>query len=152
MGLSIALSGSSSSSRFGDRNIALLRGDFNRDGHQSAADIQVMMVALADLSRYQSYWDLTAVQLKMLGELDRDGKVTNDDLQGLIISLADDAATGPFTAVPEPSTWIGCASGWLGIWVLTRLQLVGASLVLRCQKASWRVERTHCVPTRVVTL
>ena len=48
-------------------------GDFNHDGHVNAADIPVMMAALADLNAYKSANSLSNSDLVALGDVNGDG-------------------------------------------------------------------------------
>jgi hypothetical protein len=61
-----------------------LPGDFNRDGHVYASDIQAMEAALVDLNGYQTSKSLTDEQLLALGDVNCDGVVNNADLQALL--------------------------------------------------------------------
>jgi len=61
-----------------------LPGDFNRDGHVDASDIQTMEAALVDLNGYQTSKSLTDEQLLALGDVNGDGVVNNADLQSLL--------------------------------------------------------------------
>jgi hypothetical protein len=99
---------------------SLKTGDFNRDSRFDVADIQAMANALADLSGYQAYWQLTDDQLNTLGDFDSDLKVTNLDLQGLINALANGAGSASVSAVPEPATLLQLALGGATLLGLSR--------------------------------
>ena len=77
-------------------------GDFNQDGHVNAADIPVMLDALADLNNYKTAHSLDSSSLLSIGDLDHSGAITNADLQGLLDLLK--SGGGSTTAVPEPAT------------------------------------------------
>jgi autotransporter-associated beta strand protein len=81
---------------------AYLRGDFNRDGNVTAADIPAMLHALTDLSAYSEQYNLSPAQLASIGDLDNSDDFTNRDIQGLLNLLAAQGA-GSVAAVPEPS-------------------------------------------------
>jgi len=81
---------------------AILRGDFNRDGHVNAADVPPMLTALADLNTFQSARGLSATDLLTIGDIDHDGRVTNGDVQSLLNLLK--SGGGSITAVPEPAS------------------------------------------------
>jgi autotransporter-associated beta strand protein len=81
-------------------------GDINRDSRVDVADVSALMLALNDLSKYQSANNLTPAQLALVGDLTGDGQVNNADLQGLINLLANGGGSDSLTAVPEPATLI----------------------------------------------
>lgn len=91
---------------------ATLRGDFNRDGQVTAADIPAMLSALTDLSAYASAKSLSPTQLAAIGDFDTSGTVTNRDIQGLL-DLVASTGGGSVTAVPEPSALLLLAAGGL---------------------------------------
>jgi hypothetical protein len=98
---------------------ALLKGDFNRDGHFDVSDIQAAENALVDLSGYETYWGLNNSQMLTIGDFDNDLSVTNLDFQGLINGLANAPGGGMLSAVPEPAAMLqfvvgGAALIWLG--------------------------------------
>jgi len=68
-----------------------VRGDLNRDGERSSADIAALMSALTDLARYQSQRQLSDSDLGAIADADHDGEVDSADVQGLICLLANDA-------------------------------------------------------------
>jgi hypothetical protein len=109
---------------FGVDNIAavppVFPADFNRDGRVGVADIQAMLLAIADLSRYQTYWNLAADQLTSVGDLNHDEIVTNADVQGLIDNLANSGASGFVSAVPEPASSTQCGIGGLVLMLALR--------------------------------
>ena len=93
---------------------ATIRGDFNRDGQVTAADIPAMLSALTDLNSYTSTNSLSPTQLASIGDFDNSGTVTNRDIQGLL-DLVASLGGGSVAAVPEPATLvllILAAAGW----------------------------------------
>jgi len=83
----------------------MLPGDFNRDGHVDAADVQAMMAALANLSGYNAaHSNLTATQLLDIEDVNHDGVVNNSDLQAMLTLLQ--SGGGSTNPVPEPSTFV----------------------------------------------
>ena len=80
----------------------LLPGDFNRDGHTNAADIPIMLNALADLNAYKSAQSLSDGQLLAIGDVDQSGGVNNADVQSLLNLLK--SGGGSIAAVPEPAS------------------------------------------------
>ena len=86
-------------------NIALLPGDFNRDGHVDAPDIVPMMQALTNLSAYQSsHGNISTLQVTLLGDINGDGQFTNADLQSFLSPL--NSGGGSSDPVPEPASWV----------------------------------------------
>ena len=118
-----ATSGDRINAQLGIDNIAtiaaLLKGDFNRDGHFDVADTQAGMNAMANLSGYKAFWALTPPQLVTIGDFNNDNTVDNLDLQGLITSLANGGGSGAISAVPEPGS-------------LTEAAICGVALLLYC--------------------
>jgi hypothetical protein len=82
----------------------LLPGDFNRDGHVDAADIPIMLKALADTTSFKNNNDLVDAAFTKLADINGDGQVNNADLQALIDYLK--AGGGQTNPVPEPSTCV----------------------------------------------
>jgi len=78
----------------------LVKGDFNRDGHLTVADISAMMAAFADLKNYQVTQGLTDAQLLQIGDADGSGMISNADFQAVMNLVASAAA-----AAPPPGTW-----------------------------------------------
>ncbi len=102
--------------------VPLLRGDFNRDGHVTMADIPAMLMALTDLSVYQATYLLDGSQLAAIGDFDNSGVVTNRDIQGLL-DLVASLGGGSVAAVPEPTSLLLLTAGGLLLilgraWVL----------------------------------
>ena len=101
---------------FGNSTLAAgpLLGDFNRDGHVTAADIPAMLSALTDLNSYAATNSLSPTQLAAIGDFDNSGTVTNRDIQGLLDLIATQGG-GSTSAVPEPTTLMLlflAAAGW----------------------------------------
>jgi Dockerin type I domain len=83
----------------------LYPGDFNRDGHVTAADILPMIRALADLSDYESMTGITdPTVLHFIEDVNGDGNVTSADLQALLDLLI--SGGGSVSAVPEPASLV----------------------------------------------
>ncbi len=80
-----------------------VRGDFNRDGQLTAADIPAMLQALTDLNAYKSAHSLTDALLTTIGDFDSSSTVTNRDIEGLLDLVASQGG-GSGTAVPEPAS------------------------------------------------
>jgi streptogramin lyase len=81
-----------------------LRGDFNRDGHVTAADISAMQLALTNPQSYESTYGVDATLLSAIGDLNGDGIVNNADLQWLLNLL--NSGGGSTNPVPEPGTFV----------------------------------------------
>ena len=74
---------------FARRYSVSLRGDFNRSGQTTAADLSSMLQALCDLNNYKAQYGLSDADLLTIGDFNGDGKVTNADIQGLLVLLAN---------------------------------------------------------------
>jgi hypothetical protein len=68
------------------------------------ADVSMMMMALANESKYESDHGLTDSDLMALGDIDGSGTFNNLDIQALISLMANGGGTGSLTAVPEPTS------------------------------------------------
>jgi hypothetical protein len=90
-----------------------LRGDLDRNGVLDPGDTLAMMLALSDVSAYQSAWRLSAADFLSLADVDQSGSVSTADLQSLQVMLRSPQA------VPEPSSVVltaigmGLMIGWL---------------------------------------
>ncbi len=115
-----ALTGDSGNFRFGVDNIqAIVRGDWNRDGSVTSADLQVMLNALTDLNAYKTTNSVDAKTLLAIGDFSGDGSVTNADIQPMLNLLAS-AGAGSFAAVPEPSAILLGLVAAAGFWMRRR--------------------------------
>jgi len=90
-----------------------LAGDFNRDGHVTAADIPAMLAALSDLSKYKSDHGLIDADLTAIGDINGDGTLTNADVQALLELLK--SGGGSVVTVPEPTSIALLAFALLGL-------------------------------------
>ena len=92
---------------------SLLRGDLDRNGILDPGDSYAMMLALSDVSAYESAWRLSAADFLSLADVNQSGSVSTADLQSLQVLLRSPQA------VPEPSTVVlaaigtGLMVGWL---------------------------------------
>ena len=74
-----------------------LRGDLDRNGVLDPGDSYAMMLALSDVSAYESAWRLRPADFLSLADVDQSGSVSTADLQSLQNLLCAPQA------VPEPS-------------------------------------------------
>ena len=84
-----------------------MRGDLNRDGQITVADIATLMIALSDISAYQSTHPDVADMTHLLdvADVNGDGVINNADVQVLINLIANNAnGGGTISAVPEPTS------------------------------------------------
>jgi len=79
-----------------------VRGDFNQDGHVTAADVQAMLAALTDLNAFKGRNGLSNVGLLSVGDFDASGTVTNADINSLIGLIR--TGGGSVSSVPEPAS------------------------------------------------
>jgi hypothetical protein len=103
----------------------LARGDFDRHGTATTADISAMLGALSDLSLYKSSNSLTDDELSAIGDLDGSGSVNNADLQKLINLVANATASNSSSAaaqaVPEPPAIILVSAFLLALATMRRI-------------------------------
>jgi len=104
-----------------------LLGDFNRDGHVDAKDIQAMQLALTNLSSYESTYSVLPADFPSFSDINGDGNFTNADLQALLNLLQ--AGRGS-TSVPEPASQVLVALGGL------MLGFVYRRTIRRCKLSS----------------
>jgi hypothetical protein len=110
-------------------NNNFLPGDFNRDGHANTADIRAMLLALADLKKYETEKGLSDSQLLTIGDINSDGKLTNADVQPFLNLLK--SGGGSIAAVAEPSTVTMCFLG-LSIFLAFRAAQCAFGLQAYC--------------------
>ena len=79
----------------------LVKGDLNRDGQVTVADVPAMMAAFADLKNYQVTQGLTDAQLLEIADADGSGTISNADIQAVINLVASAASAAP----SPPGTW-----------------------------------------------
>jgi hypothetical protein len=112
-----ALQGASGNYRFGVDNILgvspILKGDWDRDGSVTPADVRAMLQGLTNLDAYKAQKSLDNAGLLSVGDFTSDGQVTNLDIQPLL-SLVGGGSIAP---VPEPAT--------LGMACFAAIGLVG---------------------------
>jgi DNA-binding beta-propeller fold protein YncE len=83
------------------------RGNINEDHAIDVADISALMLALSDLSVYESMHQLTdSEKLKAVADVNQDDSVNNLDIEALIITVANNEASGAgsVAVVPEPAS------------------------------------------------
>jgi len=86
----------------GFKPASVVRGDFNQDGHVTAADVQAMLAALTDLNAFKGRNGLSNVGLLSVGDFDASGTVTNADINSLIGLIR--TGGGSVSSVPEPAS------------------------------------------------
>ena len=91
---------------------SLVKGDLDRDGHVTGADIQAMETALASLTAFSTSKHLTLVEISQIGDVNSSGAFNNADLQALLAVLA--SGGGSAAAVPEPAAGLLLAVGAMG--------------------------------------
>src|SRR5262249_15477147 len=103
-------------------------GDVSLDGQLTNADLQTMLIALADQAGYASANGLAAADLVTLGDVNGDHAFDAADLRALMSLLPGaSAGGGAATPVPEPSA--------------TVLLTLGAALLAL---AARKIGRDHC--------
>jgi len=110
--------------------VGLVVGDFNRDGHVDAADLQAMMLALTNLTSYrQTYFPLEVSsqydalfgdQMEVIGDLNNDFVFSSADLQVFLKLLSQSGGFGSTASVPEPASVVLLA---VGLCLLTSIRM-----------------------------
>src|SRR5262249_25257863 len=77
--------------------LSTLRGDLDRNGVLDQGDTLAMMLALSDVSAYESAWKMSAADFVGLADVDQSGSVSTADLQSLQTMLRSPQS------VPEPN-------------------------------------------------
>jgi len=93
-------------------------GDFDQNGNVNASDLTAMMSALSGKPEFATSHNLTADQLRLIGDLNGDGQFTNSDLPALLSRLI---SVGGSASVPEPTTLVLLVLGTLGCFAANRL-------------------------------
>jgi hypothetical protein len=96
----------------------ILLGDFNQDGHVNAADLSVMLQALANPAAYEAEYNLTYAQLQAIGNINGDGQFNNAQVQAFLNLLK--SGGGSTTAVPEPASVLLAIGSFLGVVIVWR--------------------------------
>ena len=91
---------------------AVSPGDLDRDGVMSSSDIDWMMGALADPTKFKTNTGLTSTDLLTEADLNHDGIFTNADLQTLLTMLHSGNGT---STVPEPGSLVLAVMAFFGI-------------------------------------
>jgi GH35 family endo-1,4-beta-xylanase len=97
-------------------------GDFNRDGHFTAADILAMQNALSDLPTYETAQGMNDSYLDSIGDFNGDGLVNGADLQMMLSQLASGHGS---ESVPEPASIALLALG--GFALLARKRRISSA-------------------------
>jgi hypothetical protein len=92
-------------------------GDYNKDGHVDARDINALDLALTNLTLYQSTYTVSNSDLAAINNIpgNSGSNLSNSKLQALENLLL--AGNGSTSAVPEPSSLVLLALGGLGFAV-----------------------------------
>jgi hypothetical protein len=104
--------------------IPIVRGDFNLDGVLTGADIPAMEGALADLPFYQSFHNLSDLDVESIADVNDDGQVNNFDIQAEL-DLVNGGANGAM--VPEPEGFLPALIGAFAfVRIVRRLRMRAA--------------------------
>jgi len=90
-------------------------GDFNQDGHVNAADIPVMLSAMANPSAYEATYGLTPAQFDAIANVNGSGVINNAQVQALLTLLQ--SGGGSASAVPEPASGVLLVVGGAALWL-----------------------------------
>jgi PEP-CTERM motif len=98
-------------------------GDYNKDGHVDARDINALDLALTNLTLYQSTYTVSNSDLAAINNIpgNSGSNLSNSKLQALENLLL--AGSGTTSAVPEPSSLVLLALGGLGFAVAKKRKL-----------------------------
>ncbi len=110
-----------------------LPSDFDRDGRLSANDVQAMLVALTDLTAYETAQGLSDATLVLLGDLNGDHAITNADIQPLLDLIASSNGSAP--TLPEPSALVLLAMALIALVIRHSVVLLRPSRVLQIAAA-----------------
>jgi CotH kinase protein/Chitobiase/beta-hexosaminidase C-terminal domain/Lamin Tail Domain/PA14 domain len=100
---------------FTQTSVGAVRGDFNRDGVRSAADIMPMMQALADANAFQTANALSIANVLTIGDINGDGVFNNADLQSFLTELRGGGGSeAPAEALNQVPTGASISSDDLG--------------------------------------
>ena len=88
-------------------------GDYNKDGHVNASDINALNLALTNLSLYKTTYSVSDADLAAINNIPNDSgsNLNNCKLQALENLLI--AGNGSISAVPEPASFVMLALGGL---------------------------------------
>jgi hypothetical protein len=117
-------------------------GDVNLDGQANNADLQTLLIALANESSYQTAHNLTAANLATLADFTHDGIVDTPDVSGMMQYLTS-GVTGGGSAVPapEPSAFLLLVGGASLLAVVVRKSAARACLAARRAKSGEQPSR-----------
>jgi hypothetical protein len=98
-------------------------GDYNKDGHVNASDINALNLALTNLSLYKTTYSVSDADLAAINNIPNDSgaSLDNSKLQALENLLI--AGNGTTSAVPEPASFAMLALGGLAFVAARRRKL-----------------------------